>query len=132
MSVSGFKRVTGASNYRKWTEWKVGDYMVGKYNSQTTDKYNKPNYSFEVQETKFADGKNITTGDFMTLNSNGSLDFAMKNVEEGDIVMVVYKGKDVQTKGPYKGKEFHKLEVLVKDGAVTSNATPSESDDEIL
>jgi hypothetical protein len=111
MSYS-FQTVKGASKYKPWSKWEVSDFIVGKYVSESVDTYGKPNYRLEVLEANFKAKDHPSSGDTFTLNSCASLGKAMKEIVPGEIVKVIYKGRDTMTKGPYKGKEFSVLEVL--------------------
>lgn len=111
MSYS-FQTVKGASKYKPWSKWEVSDFIVGKYVSDSVDNYGKPNYRLEVLEANFKAKDHPAPGEAFTLNSCGSLDSAMEEITIGDVVKIIYKGRDKMTKGPYKGKEFSVLEVL--------------------
>lgn len=130
------KKISGASGYRKWAEWTLGDYFKGKLNSVSQDVYKKNNYTFSVIETKFKDGKNLQAGSYITLNSNGMLDKAMLNVNEGDVVVIVYKGTSRIEKGPMAGKMAHSLDIFLDDtgtsAPVPATATADGSDDDLL
>ena len=128
------KKLSGASSYKKWAEWKAGDYFKGKLNSVSLDQYKKNNYSMKVIETKFKDGKNLKAGEFLCLNSNGMLDKAMANVNEGDTVIIVYKGTSVIAKGPFAGKDSHSMDVFLDDTASNSEnkITDEEADSDDL
>lgn len=125
MSYS-FQTVKGASKYKPWSKWEVSDFIVGKYVSDSVDTYGKPNYRLEVIEAKFNAKDHPVAGETFTLNSCGSLDKAMEEISHGDIVKVIYKGRDKMTKGPYKGKEFSVLEVL------KASATAQTEEDSVL
>ena len=108
-----FKTVMGSTSYRPWKNWEESDYLVGKYVSQHEDNYGKPNYKVEVIEAGFSTGEAPKAGTMFTFNSSGALNKAMDEVKEGDIIKVIYKGEDTISKGKYKGKAFHSMEVLV-------------------
>lgn len=129
------KKISGASGYRKWKEWATGDYFKGKLNSVSIDMYKKNNYTFSVIETKFKDGKNVQSGTYMTLNSNGMLDKAMLNVNEGDTVVIVYKGTSRIEKGPMAGKDAHSLDIFLDEtgaGPVAAATTQDDNSDDLL
>lgn len=119
------KKLSGVrAMYRAWSEWEVGDYIIGTYKGSKTDNYDKPNWLIEVEEASFvSDAKlarklqedNLVIG----LNSNGMLDAAMENVSEGDMIQVMYNGKSEIEKGKYAGKEAHVVQVdlVEEDGA---------------
>jgi hypothetical protein len=123
-----FKTVMGSTSYRPWKNWEESDYLVGKYVSQTEDNYGKPNYKVEVIEAGFSTGEAPKAGTMFTFNSSGSLNKAMDEVQEGDIIKVIYKGEDTISKGKYKGKAFHSMEVLVapKDNTKAAVTTTEE------
>lgn len=108
-----FRTVVGQSFYRPWKNWSVGDFLVGKYVSQSEDTFGNPNYKVEVIEAKFEDGKEPKEGTIFTFNSSGTLKKAMEEIATGDVLKVIYKGEDTVTKGKFKGKKFHSMEVLV-------------------
>ena len=79
----------------------------------------------------------VKVGENFTLNSNGALDYAINQngIGLGATIKVIYKGEDVMTKGKYKGKKFHKLEVLVKDSSMPEGeavAAGEATDDDLL
>lgn len=123
------KKISGASSYRKWAEWSEGDYFKGKLNTVTQDQYKKNNYNMQVIETKFKSGKNLQPGSYLSLNSTGMLDKAMLNVNEGDTVIIVYKGQSKIEKGPYAGKMSHGLDIFLDDSSETET---TDSDADIL
>ena len=108
-----FKTVMGQSAYRAWKNWSEGDYLVGKYVSESEDQFGNPNYKVEVIEAQFDDGNTPKAGTNFTFNSSGTLKKAMEEIVAGDIIKVIYKGEDVVAKGKFKGKTYHSMEVLV-------------------
>lgn len=109
MSKVKLSEVGGSRTYRPWKDWEEGEYVGGKYIKQSVDKFGKDNYAIEVEDTNIPTLKN---GEVMVLNSNGSLDYKMGEVEIGDYVQVEYTGKQVLDKGPFAGKEAHTVKVL--------------------
>jgi hypothetical protein len=109
------RKVNGSKTFRKWADWKVGDYFIGKYSEQYTDeKYDKEVFVFEVIEAVFKDGKGAELeGKNLALNEMGMLAKALERVGKGEIVQVTYNGKSGIEKGKYAGKEAHSCEVLV-------------------
>jgi hypothetical protein len=128
------RKISGASGYRKWADWQTGDYFKGKLNSITQDQYKKNNYNMLVIETKFKDGKDIQKGTYLTLNSNGMLDKAMMNVNEGDTISLVFKGKSRIEKGPYAGKDSYSMDIFLEEetGSATATADASDASDDLL
>lgn len=124
-----FRTVMGQSSYKAWKNWSEGDYLVGKYISQSEDQFGNPNYKVEVIEAQFDDGTTPKPASVFTFNSSGTLKKAMDEVSVGDIVKVIYKGEDVVSKGKFKGKKFHSMEVLV---APSNNAPATTTVDEDL
>lgn len=124
----GYRQVMGESSYRSWKEWAIGDSVEGVLQKISEDQFGKPNYALKVVECKFEDSDaEIEVGKTLTLNSNGALDYAVnQGINIGDTFKVIYMGEDVMAKGKYKGKKFHKLQVLVKEGEV---ATAGAEDD---
>jgi len=116
-----FKSVSGGSSYRAWKKWAEGDYLVGKYISESEDNFGNPNYKVEVLEASFDDGTAPKAGSNFSFNSSGSLKRAMGSIEVGDVVKVIYKGEGIIEKGKFKGKPFHNMEVLVSSNSETSN-----------
>lgn len=126
-----FKPVFGGSSYRAWKQWASGDFLVGSYVSQKADNYGNPSYKVEVIEAKFADGTAPKAGAFFSFNSSGSLNKVMEEVNEGDAIKVIYKGTEVVSKGKFKGKPYHAMEVLVsrKDGSEVKTIAEDDSDE---
>lgn len=116
----------GKSSYRGWGDWEIGDMIIGKYIGSDVDQYDKPNFKFLVEEAVFSktsEAKKLK-GQNLTLNSAGQLNKAMKDVEEGQLVQIVYNGTSEIEKGKYKGKDAHQVEVdLVEED------TGEEADD---
>lgn len=126
-----FRTVMGQSSYKAWKQWSAGDYLVGKYLSQGEDQFGNPNYKVETIESEFENGDDIIKGAVFSFNSSGALNKAMEEVEVGDVIKVIYKGEDTISKGKFKGKAFHSMEVLVapKDGSTSKAINSSEEDD---
>lgn len=119
MTKFQFKRVKGSRHYLPWANWEVGDYVIGKYIESDTDQYGNPNYILEVIETSLTEdskGNAIEDGKNLCLNSNGSLNYRMEDIELNTILKVEYTGKTTLEKGKFKGKECHTVEVMVADG----------------
>ncbi len=131
----GYRQVMGATSYRSWKNWAIGDMIEGTLQKITEDQFGKPNYTMKVISCDFEkEDENIEVGSNFTLNSNGALDFAVNSgINIGDTFKVIYKGEDVMTKGKFKGKKFHKLEVLVKDSAIPEgDSAVATADDDLL
>jgi hypothetical protein len=115
MSSFNYKTVIGQSAYKPWKNWSEGDYLVGKYVSETVDTFGNPNYKVEVIEAQFDDGNIPKPNTIFTFNSSGTLKKAMESISVGDVFKVIYKGEDTVAKGKFKGKKYHSMEVLVAD-----------------
>lgn len=120
-----YKTIVGQSAYKPWKNWSEGDYLVGKYVSEATDSFGNPNYKVEVIESGFEDGNNPKANSIFTFNSSGTLKKAMENIQVGDVFKVIYKGEDTVSKGKFKGKKFHSMEVLVAN-------KPSNTDSDLI
>lgn len=125
-----FRTVMGQSSYRAWKNWDVGDYLVGKFISQGEDNFGNPSYKVEVIEAGFENADVPATGSIFSFNSSGALNKAMEEITVGDVLKVIYKGEDTVTKGKFKGKKFHSMEVLV--APANGSAPVSTSSDEDL
>jgi hypothetical protein len=119
----------GQSSYKSWAKWEAGDFLVGKYLSEAQDSFGNPNYKVEVIEALFDDGTTPKAGTNFTFNSSGTLKKAMEEIEAGDIIKVIYKGRGVIPKGKFKGKPFHEMEVLVAPKENTEHTIITSSDD---
>ncbi len=122
MAKFQYQRVKGERIYKKWNEWEVEDFVVGKLIEVGEDQYKKANYIVEVIETSL---EGVEVGKNLCLNSNGSLDYRMEDVEIGTIIRVEYEGEGVMEKGPYKGKKFHKVDLQI------AVADSSEEDEDL-
>ena len=101
-------RQIGGRAYRGWKDWSEGDYIIAKFLAEYEDNYEKPGYEMEIIECEFEKESSIwKPGTIVGLNSSGSLNHKMKEIEVGDIVKIEYGGKDVLQKGKYKDKDFH-------------------------
>ena len=120
--------------YRAWGEWATGDYIIGKFVGSKTDQYDKPNWMFEVVDAGFSKKKESADliGKTIGLNSSGKIDRAMKKVEIGTMVQVMYNGTSVIEKGKYKGKDAHDIEVdeVEEEGAESDEEIEDEDIDE--
>lgn len=117
------RRIGGAKCYRAWKLWNEGERITGKLVGITEDTYGKPNYSIEIEEMNFEhepekEGYMVAeVGKVIGLNSAGSLDSKMQEVEIGDIVEITYEGTDTLPENhKYKNKECHQIDVVVMEG----------------
>jgi hypothetical protein len=143
-----FREIGGSKKYRNWSLWEEGDYIVGKFTGTTMDNFGKENYNIEISETNIefdpdhhyipTKGKNrgkkvydvkIEEGETISLNHSGSLAYKMDQVNNGEVVKVIYRGTEVLPDNhQFAGAECHQMEVLV---AETSEGDPVEDGDEI-
>jgi len=124
-----FRTVMGQSSYRSWKQWDIGDYLVGKYVSEGEDQFGNPNYKVEVIEAGFSEGEAPKQNSIFSFNSSGALNKAMEQVAVGDVIKVIYKGEETVTKGKFKGKKFHSMEVLVAPANGSAPVTTSSDED---
>ena len=130
-----FRTMNGGSKYRKWKDWEVGDFVVGKFVDTRTDNYGKPNWILEVEEFEFDDeDMELEVGDRLGLNSCGSLDAVMEDkVDEGMVIRVEYAGKStLPDNHKFAGKEVHSVIVQVAEDedSVDGGGSNSLSDDD--
>lgn len=143
--MTKFRQIGGSKLYRNWNLWQEEEYVMGKFVGSSTDNYGKESYHIEIVETNQqfdpdhhyvpTKGKNkgkkvfdieLKEGQTIALNHNGSLAYKMGSVNEGEVVKVIYTGKDVLPEDhQYAGAEFHQVEVLVAE-------SDDESDDQSL
>ena len=109
------KLTQGASLYRKWSEWAVGDIVIGKYIATHTDKkYGKLGRVIEVISADFKDGSGAKyEGNTLTLNQTGKLHKALDAQPFGIVLQLTFKGKAAITSGPYAGEEANDMEILI-------------------
>lgn len=106
----------GQMTYRKWEEWDMGDYLIGKFIDIHEDQYGKKCPVIEVVEAQFKDKTGTKfEGKNLCLNSCGQLDKAIKKAEMGSMMQFTYNGKSRINKGPFAGKDSHLVETLVGD-----------------
>ena len=125
-----FRKVKGSSKYKAWKEWEEGDYVIGDYEDKGTDQFGNPSYRLKIIETTL---EGVEEGDTFTLNSNGSLNYKIEDVEIGSVIRVEYCGEDIldNPKSPFNGKTFHKVELEVADGApISAQAIKKVQDEE--
>ena len=119
-----FRSVKGSRSYLGWAKWEEGEYITGKFIKQTEDRFGNPSYDVEIIETnltcKAATGGKVVEhefkeGEMFAMNSNGSLNYRMEDVAEGDIIRVEYQGTTTieSEKSAFKGKECHQVDVQI-------------------
>lgn len=106
------RSLSGPKEYRQWGDYEVGDVVVG-----TLIGWHKDNYGNDCPKIKVLDGyfKDGTLKNYidkvLVLNSCGTLDKAMEDVVEGDMIQLEYSGTNEIKEGPYKGTEAHTMTV---------------------
>lgn len=97
----------GEISYVRLGQLKAGDTVVeGIYTGSTQNVMYPEKLDFLFQD---ANNKKVV------VNEGGNLKTRLKDIETGTLVMIIYNGKQMITKGPRKGKEAHNVEVLVAD-----------------
>jgi hypothetical protein len=108
------KQVNGPQKYRKWDDYTAGDLFIGTYTGIHKDTtYKKDHFKFKVEECFFKEDAESFVGQTLVLNTCGSLEKAMEDIEEGTVLQIEYLGKDTMTKGPYAGKEAVSLAISI-------------------
>lgn len=124
--LSGMQKV-----FRKWGDWDVDDFVVGKFIATHEDNYDKTNYVLEVIAAEFSDDSGDEfMGKNLVLNSSGTIDKAFEEIQTGEFVQVTYLGKSEITKGKYAGKEAHNMEVIVVEDPDAPEIDEEEEEDE--
>ncbi len=122
------------AQYKKWNEWKEGEFIIGEYIKSVEDKYGKPNWLIKIDEAGFTSKKDIAKfeGKIIGLNSSGGLDRAMEQVEVGEMVQITYEGMEQMNGGPYKGKDkhLHDVQVVVDEEDYNEDDDAAEEVDE--
>lgn len=113
------KQINEALVFRKWDDYSEEDMIIGEYKGVHICKYKKENYKFKIHEAEFADADfaQKVLDKVLVLNNCGHLNYAISqaDLKEGDFFQVVYKGKEILTKGEYAGAESHKVECAIVD-----------------
>jgi hypothetical protein len=119
------KALGGAMSFRKWDDYEVGDVVIGTFLGIHTCQFKKTNFKIKVLDAQFVDTELAESliGKTLVLNSAGSLDKQMEEVEEGETIQVEYTGKSLLTKGPYAGKEAHSVTVNIVEMSEEQDAT---------
>ncbi len=124
------KKLSGVQkSFRKWSDWAVGDIVVGKFSGWHRDQYDHDCAKVEVIETFFKKAKEGTVlhGKMLVLNHCGMLNKALidNEVKEGETIQVEYQGTGVIEKGKYAGKEAHSVSVTLMGEEIEA---PDEQD----
>jgi hypothetical protein len=124
----------GPKNFRKWSDWEVGDIVIGTFKGTHTDQYDKECMILEVEDAQFANKKEAKQliGKNLVLNAAGQLNKAMEKMEEGQIIQVTYNGTSRIEKGKYQGKDAHVIDVdlLEEDNGETQDDEESYDDED--
>ena len=102
--------------YRKWSEWAVGDIVIGKYVDTQEDKFSKKMCPvIEVEDVYF---KDVTfaerlQGKQLVVNHTGMIGKAFEKVNIGQTVQIEYGGMSLIERGPMAGKESHLASVSI-------------------
>lgn len=87
----------------KLTDEDVDSVLVeGTFVESMPNNYIKDKLDFKFQ----------TEAGIAVLNGAGNLQYKMRNVNPGEIIQVVYLGKQEMQKGPFKGKSAHNFDVF--------------------
>ena len=131
-----FKQVTSSSKFLSYKDWDINDYVVGKIlNFKVNSKNPKvQDVIVSILDSNIKKDKVVlSVSDAFTINGTTALQKALDNtdVEEGQIIKVVYLGKEPVKTGAWKGTMANKLDVFI---AKPSEASPSNpiTDDEVL
>lgn len=129
------KKLSGEPmNFRKWSDYEEGDYVVGEYVGIHTDQYDKECMKMKVEDAVFRDkkaAKNVI-GKILVLNAAGQLNKAMEKMDEGQFVQVTYNGMSTIETGKYAGKDSHVLDIqlMEEEGAEEDEDGEDEEEDE--
>ena len=130
-----FKKLSGTTKYLSYKEWKANDYVVGKVErfKQNTKNPKVQDVVVTIIDSNIKTPKlTLAKNDPFTINGTTALQKAIEGgVEEGDILKVVYKGKETIKTGPYKGSLANSLDVFVapaQDADKFTNVESTEDD----
>lgn len=103
-----FKRATNSSKFLSYKDWEINDYVVGKIlNFKPNSKNDKvTDIIVSILDSNIKKEKvSLVANDTFTINGTTALQKALDNsdVVEGDIIKVVYLGKEPVKTGSYKG-----------------------------
>lgn len=111
------REIGGGKLFKKWADWAIGDFIVGEFVGQSTDNYGNACFhikleSVEMQEPTDYKGNELVPGKVMGLNSCGSLEYKMGEVDVGTILEIEYEGTEVLPENhKFKGKDCHQVKV---------------------
>lgn len=126
------KKLSGEPmNFRRWSDWSEGDYVIGEYVGTYQDQYDKLCMKMKVEDAIFSNKKAAKEiiGKVLVLNSVGQLNKSLEKMKEGQFVGVTYNGMTTIETGKYAGKESHSLlvELMEED---TGKEEEDEDEDE--
>lgn len=131
-----FKQLTGSSKFLSYKEWAVNDYVVGKIL-----RFQQNNKNPKVQDVIVTvvdsnikkDKITLTKSDVFTINGTTALQRALdQGVEDGDIIKVIYLGKESIKTGTYKGQLANKLDVFVAPAQDQAKFEAPTQEEEVL
>jgi hypothetical protein len=125
-----FKQLTGSSKFLSYKDWAVNDFVVGKIERFQVNSKNPKvqDVVVIVLDSNIKKEKvTLVQEDTFTINGTTALQKALdRGVEEGDIIKVVYLGKEPIKTGTYKGQLANKLDVFVAPAQDQAKLTPPE------
>ena len=130
-----FRSLSVSKEYRPWSQWEIGDFVIGKFEDQGIDNYKKACYILKVDEVFFNDEEaqeKFKVGELIGLNHNGILAkvMASDDVNFGDIIRIEYQGMNTMSKGNHFGKDAHSLLIQVAEEGDDLQTGGNLSDDD--
>lgn len=123
-------QLSGSRKYfRKWNDYRVGDFFIGKYVGTHIDtKYKKTCWVYEVLEANFVGEEGVDlTGKNLVVNAAGKLNKVMNNLAIGEIIQISYNGKSMMEGGEWDGSEA--IDITIDLMAEDDGSESHESDD---
>ncbi len=96
-----FERLGGPKTFINLKEHSAGDVLLEGIFTHTYQGMYGDNYQFRCEPQ----------GD-VVIGSVGHLKYCMKEVNQGDYIRLIYNGREILTKGAFKGKSAHTFELL--------------------
>lgn len=113
------RKLVGANSvFRPWKNFEIDDSFVGIYKGSRDNvgKFSATVHDFEVLESDFADGFTVEEGKLLSLNSMGSIDNQVQELQVGEAVQMTYVGEEKLPPGhPFAGGNCHQVELVVGD-----------------
>lgn len=102
--------------YRSWSDWRVGDFIIGRILRFRLDPYYKQNAIMKIEDLKWKFkknqrsliGKNILIA---TVAGTTGLKYVKRGPKNGDLVKISYLGVRDITNGYFKGKQYHHIQI---------------------